>query len=317
MWLRFLPLLAVAPLSLIFPFHMAISAVALFGVWHVLSELDYFSSQYRIFRRRKSFRPILFLGAALLSATILPFSFAEVSNARASRIFFVLFYIGVALWLLLTVWGKTRGKAATISLLSIAITLPIIAVFKPLLLAFLLIHLHNVTPWLFHCRKQGGWISVLTAVFWGAIFPVGCFAIMARMGIGVTEINLPIILERDLFEHVIPDLWPWDNPVTLLSFFAYQQLLHYLMWIWIIPAGNACSALPGSEIFPELSFFAGFKKLSAKKGQVFALLLIAGSLALFTLFAVEWRRIYFAIAQFHVLLELPLIWLTVDPHSAQ
>lgn len=317
MWLRFTPLLFAAPLAFIFPFHMAIGAVALFGVWHVISELDYFSTRFRIFRRRKSFRPILFVGAALLAATMLPFSFADFSNARATRLFFILFHSAIALWLVATLWRRITGIASIVALLAIASALPLLAVCKPLLLAFLLVHLHNAIPWIFWVRSKRGFSAVMAAVFWGAIFPVSTFAFLAYTGVEVTGRSLSITLERDLYEHVVPDLWRWESPVLLLSFFAYQQFLHYLMWIFVLPGKNTRMVFPRGEAFSELAFFSGFRPFSVLQARLLVLFLIAVSLALFVVFTVEWRRIYFALAQFHVLLEIPLIWLTVNEPRPQ
>lgn len=317
MWLRFTPLLIAAPLAFIFPFHLAIGAVALFGVWHVISELDYFSARFRIFRRRKTFRPLLFIGAALLAATMLPFSFADFSNARATRLFFILFHSAIALWLVLTLWRRVAGVFSIFALLTVTAAMPLLAAFKPLLLAFLLIHVHNALPWLFYARSRRGFSAAATAAFWGAVFPVGAFVFLSYAGTELTGHSLTITLERDIYEHVMPDLWPWENPVLLLSFFAYQQFLHYLMWIFILPKKKTLQTLPRGEVFSELAFFSGFRKFSVLQAQLVALLLIAGSFALFILFTVEWRRIYFALAQFHVLLEIPLIWLTVNERRAE
>ncbi|MCC5815871.1 MAG: hypothetical protein JJT78_14045 [Leptospira sp.] len=298
------------PLALVLPYHFAFISLALGGVIHIFSEMTYFTKEKKILRKRQSFPPIVILGAVFLTAVGIGWYLRGLGGTDIETEYYYRgFYLVVGFYTILSIYPVMRKSSDNLSKFILGFSILLSAVLGsvyPILFAFVLVHGHNLVPWVFLAQEKGKFqyfhslvISLILPIFGIFIFIIGDYEI--------SSLTLSDGLETDLFRHVVPLLSPFSPELLLLSFFGYSQAIHYALWIFLIPTSGWRERFTG--FLSEVSFFLGYSKVKMLTSAFAILLLFVLSSLLFLCYPVEWRRWYFVLSAGHVYMELPLLFL--------
>lgn len=332
-------------MALLLPFHFALIPLALFGVLHTASEAHFWIKEERILWRRKVYPPLLLFGAFAFATIPFLLVWTQFNSSGDALLFGRIYYAGICLYVL-AVWlvarsqnanaannqgtntdtnaagsqnqnhrepkdpGQTRRHAINSTLVA-AITLgsAALSLWHPLAAAFVLVHGHNLTPWFFLYRRFGK--QVIWHFLWaGLLIPAAGCVLFVWLRLTPSELGFAEALEVQLFNHTIPHFSLLDPPLLLLSVFAYQQLLHYVLWLVVLPRREFSDLLrrPGAFL-NELLVFVGLRPKQRPFLHAVVWLAVLASAILFATLPQQWRPLYFALVMFHVLAELPLLFL--------
>ncbi|MEM7180199.1 MAG: hypothetical protein AAF518_04765 [Spirochaetota bacterium] len=300
------------PLALYLPYHFAFITLALGGSLHTLSEAEYFLAGKKILRKRKTYPPIVFLGALVLA--VLPFItlWAKFPSKESYVHFKKIYYFLLFAWVFLTCAKANLFSKYKIGVLIIFCSTGLLVTFiNPLLVLFLFIHLHNMIPWIFLYKNRTHKQQVLIwFLLINLVWPVVGTFLFYSWGLEISSLSLKEPLETALYNHTLPIYWPIEPDIMLLSLFGYGQFLHYILWIFIVPERKSWLDFKKLATFiPELLFFVGFSREMKKWYYFIPILAVFTSLCFFWFYPVSWRPIYFSLVLFHVLIEVPLIFL--------
>ena len=315
--------LFILPLAIYFPYHISFLSLMIFGIPHIYAELTYFFSEKKILRKRKSYPPILLLGAVILTAIGVGQNLQSGENG-SSTFYNQIFFFGISIYFFLSilagVWNRLEIKSNQFKIhpinflfyLGISITFLTLIFYFPLIFVFLLIHLHNWIPWFFMILKKGKKI-LIHFVLLAILLPIIGYAIHANFDFLISTYSLSYELEVDLFEYVYPEIFPFSPTLSLLSFFGYSQSIHYFLWILVLPESKFPDRF--MSFFSEVLFFLGFPKKIEKLGPAILILFYILSILLFINVPVEWRKEYLILSAAHVYLEFPVLFLEIFSNS--
>lgn len=306
-----------ALIAFFFPFHLVWFSVATFGAAHVHAEWNYFIAQRGILRDRRKYPPFLLSGALAFMLLSLPFVIATFPERADGFLFFRLFYVMLWIYVLaaLIYAGTLRLHHWVVAAVTIAGAIWL-SIENFLFLIFIKIHFHNLQPFWFWYIRTRNLRVVFLFLLWGVAIPAIIFSLFYFDLLHISTLSAGFGVERAWFEHVLPDFWPLQNPLLLLSLFAYLQILHYYLWIFRVADGGAGALRTLPDYFGELLFSLGLRK--RRRVQSYSVrivlwgligVLAAASFAAFFVFPLGYKKLYFALALTHTFLELPLLFL--------
>lgn len=263
-------LAAVAPLTL------TMTSVFLFAGPHNWMEARYFLA--RVPSRwivRRAFLVVALGGVAVLGA------------GSIAGFVHPIWFTALAIWILTLIHlaGRDAGAAAGPVLAGAAL-----AWFDVELAAMALVFLHPFVALCFLYRQAGKrWPGRSRAAGVAAVCALGCLVIAAHW-------NGPAVRAIDSLP---------NNP-ALLGLHAYLELLHYGVWIAALPLIGLRASVWDWRSIPLARFHGGLVGAALAAGLVIVAALWIG-------FSVDYsstRKVYFALAVFHVLAEAPMLaWL--------
>jgi hypothetical protein len=302
--------LILLPISFYFPYHLSFYALVLGGVIHLYSEITYLSTDKNIFRKRKSYPPIIGIGAMILASFGLGFylnpndSFEFHSNILNYFNLGIVIYFFISSFPVLIKYNLFKNQLFLFLYLLILIIGSILGFYFPIVFGFLLIHLHNIFPWIFFSNKYGKKYLIHGFII-SVLLPFVTLSYFTTNDFKISELSLSLTLEIDLYEHVVPSLIKFPSELFLLSWFGYSQAIHYYLWIVLIPSNDLRSRF--TDFIYEVFLFLGISNQPKKWYIGIVYITLAISFALFYFYPVGWRRLYFLLSSGHVYFELPLL----------
>jgi len=169
----------------------------------------------------------------------------------------------------------------------------------------------------------------------GFLLPLVGVSIFLQSGVEISSLSLDWKLEQEIFKQVIASEVGFIPGTLLLGLFAYQQILHYFLWIIAIPRASGIDLRWRSSDFlinrkniaidllrnypfaqggsPAARNFSGAQPPNPHfffniRASLMLVCIISG-IALFYFYPVEFRKMYFAVGFFHIALELPLLFI--------
>ncbi len=292
-----------SPICFFFPYHAAFCSLALFGVWHIFAEVKIWkeikiqNENFRFYRKSALFSA---LGFSLLSLVPIVLNLLGVGKwILFSNLFLTLFGIwifGFVVWKFVILRGN-----GFLLIAGFGMSLYFFFVWtRPTINYFLLVHLHNILPWIVIYQLTKNRRFVIPAFLVSFLLPSLLFFLFSIRGLTLSEISLPMELEQEIFRQVVHSEFEWIPGTTFLGYFAYQQIFHYFLWIYLIPK------------LLKIDVDIGFSKWrKEKKNKIWKIspipFFILAALVLFLLFPIEFRKLYFAIGFFHIAIEYPLL----------
>lgn len=300
------------PLAFFFPYHFALIGVAIGGVIHIQMEGQFWVREEGLLVRRNAYPPVLFFGTGILAAIPFLLLWTDFSGESSALLFLNLYHSSIFLFIFLVCLPAAQKQARQLAMLSIFCILGIaVSWSSALLAAFLLVHGHNFVPWIFAYRRAKN--KTLLVWHWlliSLLLPLLAALVFSHASLQISDISLDSDLETILFRHTLPDLWPFRERTILLSLFGYFQFVHYGLWLLVVPRTSLWSFLrkPGGYL-RDVFWLCGFPRQDRAWHHVIPWVLILFSLFGFLFLPIQWHGLYFGLAWFHVLIELPLLFL--------
>lgn len=297
-----------AGVALSAPLATAVYALLLFGVWHNIAEIRYIAQRYtgRLLTDRVFVLLLAFI--ATIAATRLAQIGLLLDGTSARQLEIVLMYslLGVGLWL---GRGQLRGRGWIVAGLALAA----IASLSWSGWHFLVLtHLHNVLPWIFlvqavprdrsDIRRALGWIGaavfllIPAGILTGMLGDPGSLSLGSGLGGQWGDFSRALIL---------PAWTGTPLAARLLTCFAYLQLIHFALWIAVLPR------LLASDDAAKPITTAGRVAADPRIALLGVVLVLAGAALFWTDFQAT-RSLYPVFATWHAYLEFPLLVLLLS-----
>ena len=292
---------AALTLAVLLPVPCAVVAVAVFGVAHLGLETRYLAGRFSI-----GVSPGV-VALLLVPLTLIALSRLMGWGMAGARLEAVLAFAVLALawaWLARRRPGARAGGLALCGLLAVA------AVRRPDLYLVAVAQLHNLVPLAFlldWARSRGSVrgrvLFRLAQLGWALVVPmlilIGTFdRWLAGWGLLAWGGDRSAGAVASVYS---PAGWSGPWPARFLAVFAFGQLMHYVIWCGYLPAvarqehGQAAAAPVGGAAFRPGRFVAIVAVVAVAVG---ALQLAIGA---------DGRRLYSALASYHVYLEYPIL----------
>lgn len=144
----------ILPVCLFYPYHSAFFSLALFGVWHLFSEWNFWNDSEKILENRQKFSPLIISGVVVLTLWSLAGNFLGEFSFRKDSFYHPVYLTFLAVWVFVSSIKNSRKSARVFFILLISvISFSGFAWAHTPFAYFLLVHLHNVFPWIFLYRK--------------------------------------------------------------------------------------------------------------------------------------------------------------------
>jgi hypothetical protein len=283
------------------------TAVALFGLSHVLSELNYVD---RRFSARLAPRLLPRIGLPILAAVLAQ---AAAMLGLVSAAVAVTVELLAAAALAIGVAGEMRRHRAAGAAIGMALAAGAVAAPFPLLLGLAL--LHNLTPLGFFAealrgeqRRRALALLAVPLIVLPLVIASGLpTAALARLGLVLPEARLlasgPLTLNLGIF--VPHSLIATDWAIPIFSAAVFAQLMHYAAVIMLLP--RLPVATPARTLLPW----------PKRRRLLPALIAAAAGLAL--VFVLDYglaRQVYGLVAQIHAWVEIPILLLALGGLAA-
>lgn len=275
----------------------------LFGFLHIYMEINVWRGYHHSFQKINRFPYWILLTAFCFSIVSMLYLAMDLSGKQIGKMYPYFFLGAFGIWILFCIifqYGLEASKLVYITILIGACTYLFILASRPSLLYFFLVHFHNFIPWIMLYGIQKNKRVIAIALLFSVVLPVISFIFYASLGLSISEIALPERLEVEIFRQILSQELEWITGTTFLGYFAYQQILHYILWIFILPL-----MVKRKFEIPALSYS---KK---KEGNRLEILLVSFgivfALILFCIYPIDFRRTYFAFGFFHIAMEYPLL----------
>lgn len=290
----------IAPFCFFFPYHAAFGSLAFFGVWHIFAEVHVWNGIEPFEKDSRQYFKWVTLSALGLSLLSLIPLLLDAVGEPPLRYFSNFFLTVFGIWflcfgLLHIIASRSNLKVFLIS--SVLVLFIVLAWVVPSLDYFFLVHVHNILPWLVIYHLTNKKRIFLPAVTICLIIPTFIFLLILSNQGHVSSLSLSTELEQEIFRQVVHSKFGLVSGTTLLGYFAYQQIMHYFLWIFLIP--NLLGKGFQMRIPSNLN-------LNSKE-KFFLPILILFTIVMFFLFPVNFRRLYFAFGFFHIAIEFPLL----------
>ncbi|MET0580097.1 MAG: hypothetical protein ABW122_15680 [Ilumatobacteraceae bacterium] len=275
-------------------------ALMLFGVVHNVAELRYVGGLFAGLLRG---RYLVVLGALITGIVVSRLLGALFGGGWAVRSEIVMAYGLLAAAVVVGLRHRSPGgMAAGLGLLAV---LASVSLDHPDQHVVVVTHLHNLVPLVFlwelstamprvhrHAFRgvQLAWVVVVPAVILVGAFDGPLSRSSMSFGLGDRAAVAPATAP--------PNVWGSTVGLRLLAVFAFLQLMHFLVWVAVIPR---CS--PAATAMFE-------RRVPALRGRRPWVLAGAVAAALAVLFVVDYgqgRTVYAALASYHAYLELPVV----------
>jgi hypothetical protein len=290
----------VLPLCFFFPYHCAFLSLVFFGIAHIFAELNFWTQDSAHGEYPTSFISLVLITASAFSLVALIPILIELFGIPKPDIYANLLLSALAIWFLFFACRYVKRNGILIFVLFFLLGVFIFFAWKrPSLNFFFLVHAHNFLPWLVLLRIIRKKLILVYAAIFSLLLPVIFFGMLTILKYRLSDLALSSALEQEIFKQIVSSEFDSIQATTLLGYFAYQQILHYYLWILIIPIYSKQRPL---FRFHKLMSFSSPKSLLSFGAIVTGILL-------FAIFPVEFRNIYFALGFFHVVMEYPLIFL--------
>lgn len=294
------PLVALG-LAVTLPVTCAVVAVALFGVAHLGLETRYVAGRFSLGV------PTGVLVVLLLPLTLIALARLVGLGAAGTRIEVVVaFAVLAGAW---AVVSRAHSGARGVGL-GVAALLAALALARPDLYLVAIAQLHNLVPLAFlldwsrgRGSRAGRAAFRLAQLGWAVVVPL---LILAGVFDQVLEGWGVLTWGGDRSAGAVaaaysPAGWAGPWPARFLAVFAFGQLMHYVVWCGFLPAvgareHRAAAAAPLAGPAFRAGRFAAL--VAAAAVAVGVLQLVAGA---------EGRRVYSALASYHVYLEYPVL----------
>lgn len=250
----------------------------------------------RLLRRRKQYPPLIVAGAFAFGVAEIALLAPQLPTDGYSPLS-VLYLVAIAWLAVLVAAQPNRYYLLSLPVLFAALPLLLLA---PVWFFFIIVHTHNLFPLVLLWKRKNR--PLRERVVWALLY-IALPALMVFAGAlnWLSSEPLPEAVESALFRRTVPHAWPFAGTL-LMALFAYWQILHYALWLLILPRAQA---LWQFNRFPkEILFFLGV----TLDHRIVAFLLvgaIAVTAILFLVFPVPTLHIYLAVAASHTFIELP------------
>ena len=310
--------ISAALLAGLLPIWFAFTIVMVFGAPHNWLEFRYFlarmPSQIRPVGR---FFAVAFLGATLLAvsqSTIFYFMQQEAIEPSFARWLFLAWNELLLFWISLLFFTRYRhvSKAVTLLTFFLIFVMTMANILSPLACISMLAYAH---PVLGLCilerelrRSRKSW---LRQYHWGLLLiPVGCTVLLATLGMRPAD---PVYVQTlvALSGNTIYRLLDGVSPVALLAIWAFLQMIHYGVWILIVPIASRSWSSYRLERVPVLRRSPGLRTIAAAVSGGAALLVLIFWCG-FYLDGATTMRVYTLLAVLHVLAEIPFLFWMVE-----
>ncbi len=304
-------ILCLAPLCFFFPYHAAFGSLALFGAGHILSEVVvWWKIDLNVKDSGRLLRWVFYSAMGLSILSVFPLildAFGQPPLSFYSPMFLTVFTVWVF------VFGtyhlvKAKAKIA-LSFLWIWVAVFIFLIWmRPSLNYFFLVHVHNLLPWIVVYQLTRNKLVIIPSILVSFLIPFCIFYLIFCFEGSVSNLALSAELEQEIFRQVVHSEFPWVSGTTLLGYFAYQQIIHYFLWIYLIPK------VAINKTNSQSSTLNGITSNLKPYHLILPVSLII-VFVLFLLYPVSFRRLYFALGFFHIAIEFPLLILLSIPSS--
>ncbi|HNA79121.1 MAG TPA: hypothetical protein PKY99_06700 [Turneriella sp.] len=261
-----------------------------------MREYEFWFAEVRILRRRKQYPPLIVAGAFAFGVAEIALLAPRLPTDGYSAL--TLLYLFAIAWLAVLVAAQpNRHYLLSLPLLFAAMPLLLLA---PAWFFFTVVHTHNLFPLVtLWKRKDHPWGERVVWLLLYFALPALLLLVGAQSWLSAEP--LPEAVEAALFRRTVPHAWPFAGTL-LMALFAYWQILHYALWLLVLPRAQAPSKF--SRFPQEILFFLGVT-LDHRIVEFFLVGAIAVTAVFFLLFPVPTLHIYLAVSASHTFIELP------------
>lgn len=299
------------------PLQFAVVTVFLFAGPHNLLEFRYFVMRLPVrFGKSRNFFLLAFGGIFVLTTAYVALPVLYYSGGWSGGNW--LTFIGVwntmlLLWVAALVWlrGRQRRGRDWFWAWPMAFAISAANWLAPELFSLTLVYLHPlVALWFLHRqlrRTRPEWLGAYHRFL--ILLPILLIAMIWKLA-GTPALADDNGLAWRITQHAGGELLPSISSHLLVAVHVFLEMLHYLVWLFLLPALGATGGALGLKSLPLFSHPRGFPRLIAAMmvlGVVAVALLWVG-------FAVDYsltRDIYFAVAIAHVIAEAPFLLRTL------
>lgn len=306
-----------AGLSSWLPLQFSVVTVFLFAGPHNLVEFRYFVMRLPArFGKSRDFFMVAFGGIFLLTSAYLSLPalfYAGVWSGKDWPTMIGVWNTLLLLWLATLVWmrGRQRRGRDWAWAWPVAFTLISMNWLAPELFSLALVYLHPlVALWFLERqlrRSRPEWLGAYHRCL--ALLPLLIAAMCWQLS-STTSLAQDNGLAWRITQHAGAELLPRVSSHLLVSLHVFLEMLHYLVWLLVLPILGATGGFLSLKTLPLVRHPRGFPNLIAA-AIVVAIFMVG---LLWVGFAVDYpatRDLYFAVAIAHVLAEAPFLLRTI------
>lgn len=292
------------------PIGVSIVAVFLLAGPHNWMEAQYFLK--RMPARWGSLTPYFSLGLSgslFLAGMFATLPWLAVDNAENSAVMVAIWNTLLTVWIvwLATLRSRQNPRREWPFLVPIGYTLIAINWLSPLAWSLALVYLHPVLALVFLDRELQRQLPVWRKSFrFGVLLIPLCLTFMAARWAGGPDVPGTDLLTWQITHHAGAGIVPQLSTHFLVAAHVFLELLHYMVWIVVIPLINRRNVFRWTRDVPLARRSPNWRRLVATVvafGAVLMLLLWASFLTDYA-----WtRNVYFTVAILHFLMEIPFL----------